>query len=177
MKRALHDARQIGGAIDAIHAFAERPVDLALIGVLMEVELLVGMAAVVMGRNVAGDHNHRDRIERGVGDAGCGIGQARAEMAQHHAGSPGGARVAVGRVRRDLFVAARDEPDAALAERIEHRDVRVAAEAEDDFDAEPLEILHHQVGGDAGRGRAWGFRLGQWSHQSVLATGSKISEL
>ena len=70
MERALHDARQILDAVDAVDALAERPVDLELIGVLVEVDLLMRMAAVVVRRHVAGDHDHRDRIERGVGDAG-----------------------------------------------------------------------------------------------------------
>ena len=71
VERALHDARQILDAIDAVDAFAERPVDLELVGVLMEVDLLVRMAAEVVRRHVAGDHDHRNRIERGVGDAGA----------------------------------------------------------------------------------------------------------
>ena len=71
VERALDDARQIRDAIDAIDALAERPVDLELIGVLVQVDFLVRMAAVVVRRHVAGDHDHRDRIERGVGDAGA----------------------------------------------------------------------------------------------------------
>ena len=65
-------------------------------------------------------------------------------MREQHAGLAGRARVAVGGVRGDLLVARRDEPDPALAERVEERDVRVAAQAEDDLDAEPLEILGKQ---------------------------------
>ena len=41
-------------------------------------------------------------------------------MRQHDAGLAGHARVAVGGVRRGLLVTRRDEPDAALAERVEH---------------------------------------------------------
>ena len=78
VERALDDARQIGGAIDAVDALAERPVDLELIRVLVQVHFLVRMPAVVVGRHVAGDHHHRDRVERGVGHAGRGVGQARA---------------------------------------------------------------------------------------------------
>ena len=44
----------------------------------MEVDLLVRMLAVEMARDVAGDHHHRDGIERRVGDAGRGVGEARA---------------------------------------------------------------------------------------------------
>ena len=105
--------------VDAIHALAERPEDLELIRVLVQVHFLMRMPAVEVGRDVAGDHDHRDRVERGVGDAGRGVGQARAEVRQHDAGLARGARVAVGGMRRDLLVPRRDEPDAALAERVE----------------------------------------------------------
>ena len=81
VERALHDARQVLDAIDAIHALAERPEDLELIRVLVQVDLLMRMAAVVVRRDVAGDHDHRDRVERGVGDAGRGVGEARARDA------------------------------------------------------------------------------------------------
>ena len=114
MERALHDARQIRDAVDAVDALAERPVDLELVGILVQVHFLVRMTAVVMRRHVAGDHDHRDGIERGVGDAGRGVGQPRAEVRQQHAGLARRARVAVGGVRRDLLVTRRDEADAAL---------------------------------------------------------------
>ena len=163
MERALHDARQIVDAVDAVDALAERPVDLALVGVLVEVDLLVRVAAEVVRRHVAGDHDHRDRIERRVGDAGARVGQPRTEVRQQHAGLAGRARVAVGGVGRHLFVARRDEPDAALPERVEQRDDRVPAQAEDHLDAEALEILGQQVRGDPGlaspsavRSMVWG---------------------
>ena len=161
VERALDDARQIGGAIDPVDPLAERPVDLGLIRVLMEVELLVRMAAVVVGRHVAGDHHHRNRVERGVGHAGRGVGQARPEVAQHDSWLSGDPGVAVGRVRGDLLVAAGDEADAALAERIEHGDVGVTAQAEDDLDPDPLEVLHQQIRRDPSPGRAVDLRLGR----------------
>ena len=49
MERALQ-IRGVVGAIDAVDPLAERPVDLELIGVLMQVHLLVRMAAVVVRR-------------------------------------------------------------------------------------------------------------------------------
>ena len=76
------------------------------------------------------------------------VGQSGTEVRQQHARLAGRARVAVGGVRRDLLVARRDEPDAALAERVEQRDDRVAAQAEDHLDAEALEVLGQQVRGD-----------------------------
>jgi predicted ATPase len=44
-----------------------------------------------------------------------------------------------------LFVARRDEPDAALAERVEKCDDRVSAQAENHVDAEALQILGEQI--------------------------------
>ena len=75
MERALDDPREVGDAIDTVDAFAERPVDLVLVGVLVQVHLLVRMAAVVVGRDVARDHDHRDGIERRVGNAGHRVRQ------------------------------------------------------------------------------------------------------
>ena len=150
---AFHDPRQVLGAIDAVDALAERPVDLRLVGVLVEIDLLVRVPAVVVGLHVAGDDDHRDRVERGVGDAGGGVGQARAEVRQHDARLARGAGVAVGGVRRHLLVPSADEADAALAQRVEEADDRMAAQPEDHLDAEAFEVLGEQVGRDPRRRR------------------------
>src|SRR3954469_19151602 len=105
----------------------------------MEVELLMRMAAAVVRRNVAGDHDHRNRIERGVGDTGRGVGESGAEMAEHDPGFASDARVAIGRMSRYLLMTARDESNPALAQRIEDGNVGVPAQAEDHVDAHPLE--------------------------------------
>ena len=155
MERALDDARQIARVVDAVDALAERTVDLELVRVLVQVDFLVRMAAVEVRLHVAGDHDHRDRVERGVGHAGGGVGQPGTEMRQQHARLAGRARVAVGGVRRDLLVARADVADAAAAERVEQADDGVAGEAEDDLDAEALEVLGQQVRGEA--------RFASWS--------------
>jgi hypothetical protein len=82
---AFDDAREIRGALDAIHTLAERPVDLALVGILVKVELLMRVTAVVVRGNITGDHDHRDRVERGIGDAGDRIRQSWPEMTQDDA--------------------------------------------------------------------------------------------
>ena len=66
----------------------ERPVDLELGAVGVEVDLLVGVPAEVVRRDVAGDDHHRDAVEGGVGDAGGGVGEPGAEVAEH-APTPG----------------------------------------------------------------------------------------
>ena len=149
VKRALDDARQIADVVDAIDALAERPVDLELIRVLVQVHFLVRMASVVVARDVAGDHHHRDRVERRVGDAGRRIGEARTEVRHQDADLARRARVAVGGVRGDLLVARRDEANLALAERVEKADHGVAAQPEDHLDAEALEVVGQQVRRDA----------------------------
>ena len=59
-------------------------------------------------------------------------------------------------MRRDLLVARADEPDATLAERIEKRDVRVTAQAEDHVHADALEIFSQEVRRNARLGRRRG---------------------
>jgi hypothetical protein len=55
------------------------------------------------------------------------------------------ARVAVGRVRRDLLVPRAHVADLAAPERVEHRDHRMPGQAEHHFDAEALEIVGEQI--------------------------------
>ena len=145
MERALDDARQVPHVLDAVDALTERPVDLVLVRVLVEVDFLVRVASVEVRLHVARDHDHRDRVERRVGDAGRRVGQPRSEVRQQHAGLAGRPRVAVRRVRRDLFVPRADVADAAPAERVEHPDDGVSGQAEHDLDAEPLEIVGEQI--------------------------------
>ena len=63
----LDDARQIRHAVHTVDALAERPVDLVLVCIHVEVHLLVRMAAEVVGWDIARNHDHGDGIERGVG--------------------------------------------------------------------------------------------------------------
>jgi hypothetical protein len=141
---------QIARVVDAIHALAERTVDLELVRVLVQVDFLVRVAPVEVRLHVAGDDHHRDRVERGVGDAGGGVGQPRTEVGEQHPRLARRAGVAVGGVRRNLLVARADVADAAAAERVEQADDGMAGEAEDDLDTQPLEVLGEQVRGEAG---------------------------
>ena len=86
VERALHDPRQVPRVVDAVDPLAERPVDLALVRVLVEVDLLVRMASVEVRLDVAGDDDHRDRVERGVGDAGRRVRQAGPQVREQDAG-------------------------------------------------------------------------------------------
>ena len=140
----VDDFRKQVRALDAPGALDERPVDLVLRGVGVQIHFLVRMLAVVVAWHVARNHHHRNRIQRGVRNAGRGVGQPRPEVAQQHRSLALGARVAVGHVRRDLLVARIDELDPAARERCEHGDIGVPAQAEDVLDA-PLPKVFHEL--------------------------------
>ena len=144
---ALHDPRQVASMIDAVDPLAERAIDLELVRVLMEVDLLVRMPAMEIGLHVPGDDHHGNRVERRIGDASGGVGQARAEMGQQDARLARGTRIAVRGMGRDLLVPGAHVADAAASQRIEHRDHRVAGQAEHHFDAEPLQVIGQQIRG------------------------------
>jgi len=148
MECALHHARQILHAVDAIHAFAERTENLKLIGVLMQIHFLMWMTTVVIRRDIAGDHHHRNRIERGISDARRCIRQSRPQVQHQHARLARRARVSVRRMRRDLLMSSRDKTNLAFPQRIQKSDHRMSAQPEDDFDAEPLQVIRQQIRGD-----------------------------
>ena len=97
--------------------------------------------AAVTGIGIPSQRTRARRVERGVGDAGRGVGEPGPQVRHEHTRLAGGARVPVGRVGGRLFVPCRHEPDAALAQRVEQTDDRVAAQTEDHFDAQALEVV------------------------------------
>ena len=107
----------------------------------------MGPAALVVRRNVTGDDEKWNRVERGGCDTGGGIRHPRTDVEQNDTWTPRGSRVAVGGMRRDLLVASRDEARRPLPlECREKGDVGVAAEAEDAVDATGEEELCDVVG-------------------------------
>ena len=93
-----------------------------------------------------------------VGDAGDGVGGARAGGDDGAAGPAGDARVAVGGVGRDLLVADVDDLDALVDAAVVDVDDVAAAEGEDRVDALGLQGLRDQV--------AAGDRLG-WARRAI----------
>jgi len=94
------------------------------------VALLEGIQSDRRRGHLAGDDHHRDRVHVGGGDAGHGIGHARARRHQRDADVAGGARIAVGRVHGGLLMAHQHVLDGVLLVEcvvdVEHRPARVA---------------------------------------------------
>ena len=112
----------------------------------MQVDFLVRALAVVVAGHVTGNHHHRHRIERGVGDAGGRIGQSGAKVAEYNRRCLLGTGIAVCRMSRDLFVAGVDEFDGAFFQRCEHGDIGVTAQAEDVLNTAVFQVFDQLVG-------------------------------
>ena len=85
MKRLVDDLREQVRPIDTPGAFHKRTIDLILRSVRMQVHFLMRVLAVVVTRHIAGNDDHRNGIERCVGDARRRVRQPRPEVAQHDA--------------------------------------------------------------------------------------------
>ena len=155
-KCALGVSRKILRTIDAPGAFAERPIELPLIPVDLQVQLLVRPSTAVVRRHIPGNDNERDGIERGCRRAGDRIHHPRPGMREHDTGLAGHTCVAVRHVRRSLLVARGDEVDPAPRQSVEDRYVRVAAQPEHDLDAVALQLLDENFGSGRRRlSRRW----------------------
>src|SRR6266513_481590 len=145
MEGALHDARQIFDALHTVDALAKWTIDLALIGIMVQVYLLVRVPAVIVGRNVTSDDHHRYRIESSRRDACARICKPWAKMAQHNTGLARSSCIAIRCMRCDLFVAGGDKPNATLAQRIQQCNNRVAAQTKDHLNAKALQVFNQQI--------------------------------
>ena len=154
-ERLVDDLRKQFGLVDPPGPLDEGPVDLELGTVGVEVDLLMGVPAEVVRWNVAGDDDHRDAVEGGIGDAGGGVRETGTEVAEDHRRPAGDAGVAVGGVGGDLFVAHVDEVDRAVGHRREDGDVGVPTQPEDMADAAPFEV-GDELFGDGRMGRIHG---------------------
>ncbi len=116
-----------------------------------DVDLLEGVLAEERRRHVAGDRDHRDRVELGGGDPGDEVGGGRAGRAQADADPARRPGVAVGGVRRALLVADEDVTQlGVVAEDVVERQDDAAGVAEEDVDALPEDRLDEHVGADPG---------------------------
>ena len=116
-----------------------------------DVDLLEGVLAQERGRDVAGDGDHRDGVELGVGDPGDEVRGGRARGAQADANLAGGTGVPVRRMGGALLVA--DEHVAqvgVVAQHVVEGQDDPARVAEQDVDALAEDRLHEDVGADPG---------------------------
>jgi hypothetical protein len=111
------------------------------------VALLECVEADRLGRHLAGNHHHRDRVHVGGGDPGNGVGDARAGSDERDPDLARGARVAVCRVHGALLVANEHVLHLVLLEElvVDEQD-RAAGIAEDNLDAFFLQAANDDLG-------------------------------
>ena len=144
VERLGDDARQLVGVAHQVVVLGHRQGD------AVDVDLLEGILADERGRDVAGDGDHRDRIEHRRPDAGDEVRGAGAGRAHAHPDGARDPRVPVGGVGPALLVA--DEDVAQLrvvAQDVVQRQDHAAGVAEEDVDALAEEGLAQDVGTDA----------------------------
>jgi hypothetical protein len=156
-ERALGEAGEVLDPVHLPRPLDERAIDGRLVVVVVEVDLLMRVPAVHVGRNVTGDRDQRHRVERGRGHPGDRVHHARAHVHQQHARLSGGPGIAVGGVGRGLLVARDDEVDVAAPDRVQQSDVGVPAGAEDPVDPVRPQLLDQRIGS--------GWRAHQFSPQ------------
>ena len=115
-------------------------------GEVENIGLLEGILAKHAAHALAGDDDHRHGIHVGSHDAGDGVRRAGAAGNQYRGRFAGGARIAIGFVRRVLLVAGQHELDLALQliQRIKQRNGRAAWQTEHNFDSGLLQALQER---------------------------------
>ena len=142
LKGLLQDLGEQIRSVHAPHPLDERPIDFRLRRVSVQIDFLVRMLAVVVARNIARDDDHRNGVERRVGDPGGCVRQTRAQVRQDDRGRVLGPCVAICHVRGNLFMARVDELQGRALEFGQHSDVGMSAKAEDVFHSSVDEVLH-----------------------------------
>ena len=116
----------------------------------VDVDLLERVLADQRRRDVAGDRDHRDRVEERRPDAGDEVGRAGTGGAHAHADPARDPRVAVGGVRAALLVADEDVAElGVVAQDVVERQDHAARVAEEDVDALAEQRLAQDVRPDA----------------------------
>ncbi len=105
------------------------------------VEFLPGLASAKRARDLADEEEHRRRVLAGGVHADRRLGRARPARDEADARPPRELADRFRRVRRALLVAAGDEPDRRVVERVEHRQVALARDAEGELDPVSLELV------------------------------------
>ena len=137
----VQDAREVVHVLHQVIVLGAGPRDAD------RVAFLEGVVADEMGRHLAGDADHGDRIHQRVGEAGHRVGGAGAGGDQHHAALAGRAGIAFGRMGGALLVAHEDVLDLLLLEDLViDRQHRAAGIAEDMLDPLVGQRLQHDLG-------------------------------
>ncbi len=130
VERLGDDPRQVVRVADEVVVLGHRQRD------AVDVDLLEGVLADQRRRHVAGDRDHRDRIEERGPDTGDEVRRARTGRAHADADPPGDPGIAVGGVGAALLVPDEDVPQLGIvAEDVVERQDHAARVAEDDVDA------------------------------------------
>ena len=103
------------------------------------------MLAVVVRRNIARNHDHRDAIKCCVGDTCGAVCQARREVRKHHRRTPRDPRISIRRMARNLFVAYGDEINRAFGQRRKNSNVGVPAQAKHVFNIPPSKKINDML--------------------------------
>jgi hypothetical protein len=145
VERLGDHARQLVRVADEVVVLRHRQGD------AVDVDLLERVLADQGRGHVAGDRDHRDRVEHRGADAGHQVGRAGPRGADAHADLAGRTGVPVGGVRAALLVAHEDVPQLrVVAEDVVQRQDHAARVAEHDLDALPEQRLAQDVGTDSG---------------------------
>ena len=124
-----------------------------LVARLEEADLLVSVGTGITAerRDVAGDGDHRDGVEKGRADPRHEVRRTRPGRAHAHADPTGHTRVAVRRVGATLLVTDQDVAELrVVAEHVIQRQDHTTRVAEEDIDALAEEGLAQDVGTDPG---------------------------
>ncbi len=115
---------------------------------------LKGIGADQRCGHLPGDHDQRDGVHIGIGNAGDGIGRARAAGDQNHAGLAGAARIPFCRMGRACFMTHEDMANAVVTEQLViDRQNGTAGIAENEFHTLRDKAVHED-GGPAAPGSA-----------------------
>ena len=145
VERLGHDARQVVGIAHEVVVLGHRQRD------AVDVDLLERVLADQRGGHVAGDGDHRHRVEERGPDPGHEVGRARTGGAHAHPDPTGHPGVAVGGVRAALLVADEDVAQLGIvAEDVVERQDHAARVAEEDVDALAQQRLAQDVRPDPG---------------------------
>ncbi len=145
MERLGQDARQVVRVADEVVVLRHRQGD------AVDVDLLEGVLADQGRRHVAGDRDHRDRVEEGGPDPGHEVGGARPGRPHADPDLAGDAGIAVGGVGAALLVANEDVAELGIvAEDVVERQDHAARVAEEQVGALQEEGLADDVRPDPG---------------------------